>query len=109
MFGATSVVILYPNVFNENPQNLGLLQIIIAYATVISTFSYLGSPKVLLRFFPLIENKNKLISLVFYISTFGFLLFGLIFFFFKDFIFASSFLSFLTSVPLTVKIEIVAI
>ena len=88
MFGATSVVILYPNVFNENPQNLGLLQIIIAYATVISTFSYLGSPKVLLRFFPLIENKNKLISLVFYISTFGFLLFGLIFFFFKDFIFA---------------------
>lgn len=89
MLGAASVLLVYPNVFSENPENLGLLQIIIAYSTVISTFSYLGSPKVLLRFFPLIINKDKLISLVFYISTFGFFLFTLFFLFFKDFIFQS--------------------
>ena len=87
MFGAASVLLLYPNVFNEKPEHLGLLQIIIAYSAVISTFSYLGSPKVLLRFFPMISDKDKLISLVFYISSFGYLLFILIFIFFKDFIF----------------------
>ena len=70
LFGALTVVFLYPNIFNENPENLGLLQIIVAYSSVISTFTLLGSPKVLLRFFPLIDQKDKLLSLVFYMSTF---------------------------------------
>ena len=82
-FGALTVVFLYPNVFNQNPENLGLLQIIVAYSTVISTFTLLGSPKVLLRFFPLIEQKEKLFSLVFYMSTFGYLFFFILFFIFK--------------------------
>ena len=29
-FGALTVVVLYPNIFNQNPENLGLLQIIVA-------------------------------------------------------------------------------
>lgn len=82
-FGALTVVFLYPNVFNQNPENLGLLQIIVAYSTVISTFTLLGSPKVLLRFFPLIEQKEKLFSFVFYMSTFGYLFFFILFFIFK--------------------------
>ena len=82
-FGALTVVVLYPNIFNQNPENLGLLQIIVAYSTLISTFTLLGSPKVLLRFFPLIEQKEKLFSLVFYMSTFGYLLFFVLFFLFK--------------------------
>ncbi len=81
--GAFTVVILYPNVFNENPENLGLLQIIVAYSTVITTFTFLGSPKVLLRYFPLIENKDQLLSLVFYLSTFGYIVFFILFFLFK--------------------------
>ena len=40
-FGAISTIILYPNAFNSHPEHLGLLQIIIAYSTVISTFSFL--------------------------------------------------------------------
>ena len=65
LFGATSTVILYPNAFNTNPEHLGLLQIIVAYATIISTFSFLGTPKTLIRFFPKVENKDQLISLSF--------------------------------------------
>jgi O-antigen/teichoic acid export membrane protein len=84
LFGALTVVFLYPNIFNENPENLGLLQIIVAYSSVISTFTLLGSPKVLLRFFPLIDQKDKLLSLVFYMSTFGYLLFFAFFGFFKS-------------------------
>lgn len=83
-FGASTVVFLYPNIFNEKPEHLGLLQIIVAYSTVISTFTLLGSPKVLLRFFPLIDQKDKLLSLVFYMSTFGYLVFFVLFGFFKS-------------------------
>jgi len=61
MFGALSTVILYPNAFNSHPEHLGLLQIIIAYSIVVSTFSSLGTPKTLIRFFPKVENKNQLI------------------------------------------------
>ena len=40
--GAINTVVIYPNVFNDYPEHLGLIQIIIAYAIVISTFSSLG-------------------------------------------------------------------
>ena len=39
VFGAISTIILYPNAFNSHPEHLGLLQIILAYSVVISTFS----------------------------------------------------------------------
>ena len=82
--GAISTVVLYPNAFNYHPENLGLLQIIVAYSTVISTFSYLGTPKTLIRFFPKVENKNQLITLAFLIPIIGFLLFLLLYIIFKD-------------------------
>jgi protein-S-isoprenylcysteine O-methyltransferase Ste14 len=50
MFGAVSTIILYPNAFNEHPEHLGLLQIIVAYSIVISTFSFLGITIII--FFP---------------------------------------------------------
>jgi len=84
MFGALSTVILYPNAFNSHPEHLGLLQIIIAYSIVVSTFSSLGTPKTLIRFFPKVENKNQLISLSFMIPIIGFLLVLLLYFLFKD-------------------------
>ena len=84
VLGALSTIILYPNAFNSHPENLGLLQIIVAYSTVISTFSYLGTPKTLIRFFPKGENKNQLITLAFLIPIIGFLLFLLLYVIFKD-------------------------
>ena len=83
-FGAISTIILYPNAFNSHPENLGLLQIIVAYSTVIATVSYLGTPKTIIRFFPKVTNKNQLISLAFLIPIIGFLLFLFLYVLFKD-------------------------
>jgi len=82
--GAISTIILYPNAFNSHPEHLGLLQIIIAYSTVISTFSFLGAPKTIIRFFPRFENRNELITLTFLIPIIGFLLVLFSYFVFKD-------------------------
>ena len=84
LFGAVSTIILYPNAFNSHPEHLGLLQIIVAYSVVISTFSFLGTPKTLIRFFPKVENKNQLITLSFLIPIIGFLLVLLFYFVFED-------------------------
>jgi len=83
LFGATSTVILYPNAFNTNPEHLGLLQIIVAYSTIISTFSFLGTPKTLIRFFPKVEHKDQLISLSFLIPIIGFLFVCFLYIIFK--------------------------
>ena len=66
-FGALSVVVFYPNVFNDNPENLGLLRIIVAYSTIIHTFTYLGAPRIIIRFFPKVDDKDQLVSLSFLI------------------------------------------
>ena len=84
LFGALSTIVLYPNAFNSHPEHLGLLQIIVAYSTIISTFSFLGTPKTLIRFFPKVENKNQLISLSFLIPIIGFLFVVLLYFLFKQ-------------------------
>jgi O-antigen/teichoic acid export membrane protein len=82
--GSVSTIILFPSVFNSHPEHLGLLQIIVAYSTVASTFSLLGSPQVLIRFFPIVKNKNQLITLAFLVSIVGFLLLLLLFIIFKE-------------------------
>ena len=58
--GAINTVIIYPNVFNDYPEHFGLIQIIVAYAVVVATFSSLGMPKIFLRFFPTIKEKGQL-------------------------------------------------
>ena len=98
LFGTVSTIILYPNAFNSHPEHLGLLQIIVAYSVVISTFSFLGTPKTLIRFFPKVENKNQLITLSFLIPIIGFLLVLLLYLVFKD-----SFLEFIK--PNTNKVD----
>ena len=92
VFGALSTIILYPNAFNSNPEHLGLLQIIVAYSTVIATVSYLGIPKTIIRFFPKVNYKNQLISFTFIIPIIGFILFLLLYFLFK-----AQFLSFINA------------
>ena len=97
-FGAFSTIILYPNAFNVYPEHLGLLQIIVAYSTIISAFSLLGIPQTLIRFFPRVKNTNQLISLSFVIPIIGFLFVLLLYFLFKD-----SFLEFIK--PNTVELD----
>ena len=88
LLGALSVVVFYPNVFYDHPENLGLLQIIVASSTIIHTFTYLGAPRILIRYFPKVNDKDQLISLAFLIPLIGFLLFGLFYYLFKDLFFS---------------------
>ena len=71
--GAINTIIIYPNVFNDNPEHLGLIQILIAYAIVVSTFTTLGIPKTFVRFFPAITQKGQLYFLSFLVPLLGFL------------------------------------
>ncbi len=87
IFGTVSTIILYPNAFNEYPEHLGLLQIIVAYSIVISTFSFLGTPKTLIRFFPVIKEKGQLYFLSLITPLIGFILSLLVYFLFKQQIF----------------------
>ena len=66
--GAINTVIIYPNVFNDHPEHFGLIQILIAYAILVSTFTTFGIPTTFVRFFPAIKEKGQLyfLSLILY-------------------------------------------
>ena len=82
--GAVNTILIYPNVFNDQPEHWGLLSILVAYATLIGTFSSLGIPKTFIRFFPAIKEKGQLYFLSLIIPLFGFLLSCLCYWLFKE-------------------------
>ena len=86
-FGAINTVIIYPNVFNDHPEHFGLIQILIAYAILVSTFTTFGVPKTFVRFFPVIKEKGQLYFLSLIIPLLGFILSLLVYFLFKQQIF----------------------
>ena len=83
-FGAINTVIIYPNVFKDNPEYFGLIQILLAYAIVVSTCTTLGIPKTFVRFFPAIKNKGQLYFLSFITPFLGFLFASISYFMFKE-------------------------
>ena len=85
--GAISTVFVYPNIFNDQPDHWGLIQLIVAYSFIISTFSNFGVPKTFIRFFPIIENKSKFYFFSFLLITIGYLLFLILTLFFEDWFF----------------------
>ena len=86
-FGAINTVIIYPNVFKDNPENFGLIQILLAYGLVVSAITTLGIPKTFVRFFPAIKQKGQLYFIALVIPLFGFIFASLAYFLFKDTIF----------------------
>jgi O-antigen/teichoic acid export membrane protein len=85
--GAINTVIIYPNVFKENPEHFGLIQILVAYAIVVSTFTTFGIPTTFVRFFPAIKEKGQLYFLSLIIPLIGFAFALLSYFLFKEQIF----------------------
>ena len=85
--GAINTVIIYPNVFKDNPDHFGLLQILLAYAIVVSTFTTLGIPKTFVRFFPAIKQKGQLYFLSLITPLFGFFFALIVYFLFKESLF----------------------
>lgn len=98
VIGAVNTVLIYPNVFNDQPEHWGLIQILIAYAFVTSTFAQLGTPKTYVRFFPTIKNKGQLFFFGLILSSIGFFFTLLIYYLFKD-----QFLSYINASDLLVN------
>ncbi len=88
LFGAINTVILYPNVFKENPEYFGLIQILLAYAIVVSAFTTLGIPKIFVRFFPEVKEKGQLYLLSLLTPLVGFVFAFFIYILFKEQIFS---------------------
>ena len=84
--GALNTIIVYPNVFNEHPEHYGLIQILVAYSIIIATFSTLGIPKAIIKFFPGIKEKGQLYFLSLIVSLSGFFFLLLLYLFSKDYI-----------------------
>ena len=85
--GAVNTVIIYPNVFRDNPEYFGLIQIMLAYAILVSTFTTLGIPKTFIRFFPSIMHKGQLYFLSLIVPLIGFVLASLAYLLFNEQIF----------------------
>jgi len=87
IIGAVNTIVLYPLIFNNNPEQLGLIQILLAYSIIFSTLSNLSLPSIIIKFFPTIRNKGQLLLFTIITSIIGFSIFLLIFiFFFNDFL-----------------------
>lgn len=82
--GSINTILIYPNVFNDHPEHLGLIQILVAYAIIISTFTTLGIPRTFLRFFPVIKEQGQLYFLSLIIPLLGFIVASLCYFLFKE-------------------------
>ena len=95
IIGAINTILIFPYVFESNPEYWGLIQILISYSVIFSTFSHFGSPNILLRYFPKISNKTNLISFTFLLCLIGFLFFLFLFLFFQN-----SFLKFIDATQL---------
>ena len=85
--GAINTVIIYPNAFNDHPEYFGLIQILVAYGLVVSTFTTLGIPTTFVRFFPAIKEKGQLYFLSLVTPLLGFVFALLSYFLFKEQIF----------------------
>ena len=85
--GAINTVLVYPNVFNDQPEHWGLIQLIVAYAVVLSTFTSLGIPKVFLKFFPSFNDKSQLLMYSLLLPSIGLLFISIVYFFLRDHIF----------------------
>ena len=50
--GAFNSIYLFPEVFSDNPESMGLVQLLIAYSIVIGSFVGAGFPSGIVYFFP---------------------------------------------------------
>lgn len=84
IIGAVNTVILYPIIFNDKPEYLGLIQILIAYSLIFSTFSHLSLPSIIVKYFPYIKLKGQLFLFSFILSFMGFIIFYFFFYLFLN-------------------------
>ncbi len=78
-------IFIMPKVFNDHPEYWGLVQLIMSYVTILSTFSMLGMPSIFIRFSNLFKTKKQPEFLFFglVIASIGFLVIAILFFVFR--------------------------
>ena len=84
ILGAINTILIFPNVFNDQPEHWGLIQLIIAYAIVGATYTTFGTPRILIRFFPKVKEKGQLLFLGIILPIVGFLLAVIAYYLFKE-------------------------
>ena len=80
LIGGISTIFIYPTVFENNLEEWGVIQTILAYAVLGSQFLNLGIPNIAIKYFPKLYKKNQqgyLIFLLLSIPTIALSIFGL--------------------------------
>lgn len=57
--GAFNTLVLYPYAFADAPEYMGLVNLILSYALVVSTFAQLGAPNLIVRYYPAYNEQGK--------------------------------------------------
>jgi len=84
ILGAINTILIFPNVFNDQPDHWGLIQIVVAYAMVGATYTTFGTPRIIVRYFPQVEKKEQLLFLGIILPVIGFLFALITYFLFRE-------------------------
>ena len=87
LIGGISTIFIYPTVFENNLEEWGIIQTILAYALLGSQFLNLGIPNIAIKYFPKLYKKNQqgyLVYLLITIPTIALSFFGLFLILFQD-------------------------
>lgn len=107
--GFVTTAFFFPRIFST--EQIGLINIIIAYATILSTFASLGMNQVIGKFFPYFKDKSKnhngFTFIITIIPFVGFLIIWLIYPFIKHFFIQRSGESYLLSEYITYLIPFI--
>jgi len=85
LLGAVYSIFIVPKVFNDNPEQWGLIQLFIYYAQIIAIFILFSQPAVIIKFFPEYYKKgtaDTLVALALIITICLFCIFGIAWYFF---------------------------
>ena len=84
--GMLNKVLLFPIVFYQHEEYWALLELYVAYASIISTMAHFGMPRVLQRFYPGMEEEDKprFLGYTLIYTFLGSILIGLVMYFLKD-------------------------
>jgi len=85
LLGAVYSIFIVPKLFNEHPEQWGLIQLFIYYAQIIAIFVLFSQPSVIIKFFPEYFKKgtaNTLVAFSLIIVIGLFCIFGIVWYFF---------------------------
>ncbi len=57
--GAINTLFLFPKAFAQNPEYFGLIQILLGYTLIISTFCSIGAPQIIVRYFQEVKTNER--------------------------------------------------